>query len=103
MTRYTGADLELAQHWSAQTAYDHPEALAQLIADVRQETREATIRECIAVADCDAGYVDVILARLEALLKPPSAPAEPKCKVCGELREAGDHFTTGHPFEPDHG
>jgi len=71
----------------------------RVVADVRRETREATIRECL---DAIAGLDTATAARncILALLTPPSAPAERKCKVCGELR---DDFGNGapHDFEPE--
>jgi hypothetical protein len=59
-------------------------AIADLIADVRHETREATIRECeaaIVSVRYERGKVrdrlSVARLRVLALLTPPSAPAEP--------------------------
>ncbi|HWH40658.1 MAG TPA: hypothetical protein VNU21_12520 [Usitatibacter sp.] len=68
--------------------------LLRLVADVRRETREATIRECVRVCDAAektllkdepprsyetawcAAVVTELRSRIEALLTPPSAPAE---------------------------
>jgi len=63
--------------------------LLRLVADVRRETREATIRECTeACTPRQSGARELrpglIIAqkRLVSLLTPPSAPAEPKCAIC---------------------
>lgn len=61
-------------------------SVARLIADVRRETREATIRECAEVArgewECHPDVERAILA----LLSLPSPPAaEPHCRWCAEV------------------
>jgi len=98
MNRYTDDDL-IAE-------------LLRLVADVRRETREATIRECANVAmELDQAAGSAVFALLPpdhpALARPPSAPAEPKCRVCGAAWDAPFHSAVaskhggGHNFEPE--
>ena len=130
--KYTDEDLERV-HRHANVDDGTLESGAQLIADVRHETREATIRECAEVAavyakrmeavvasrlgvkkpalvaECKADAGASIAADIQALLTPPSAPAEPKCKVCGEAPGHHRHnkylslYHTYRPEEPGHG
>jgi hypothetical protein len=63
--------------------------ITQLIAEVRRETREATIRECaehMATASIERADRYQAARHVLALATPPSAPAAPKCGWCrGEL------------------
>lgn len=96
---YTDEDLERAVALWAERGVNVAVRVAETFADIRRETREATIRECL---DAIAGLETAQGARncILALITPPSAPAEPKCKHCGA--EKGDWGHLGHHnFEPE--